>query len=159
MSNAIPALGQMWEEQGGVRAAVMRGHGMPDYHLIIPVEAAATIIDTHWGEYGKRIKGADSDTDGFANTRAMAEADNELAKRILGLEIAGHADLYLPARHELRACYLNVPELFDADCWWWTSTQSSAYYAWGQYFDNGNQHTCGESIQGRARAVRRFSIQ
>jgi hypothetical protein len=41
-----------------------------------------------------------------------------------------------------------VPELH------WTCEELDGSYAWGQYFDDGNQDDIHESSEGRARAVR-----
>ena len=46
-------------------------------------------------------------------------------------------------------------EAFEA-VWYWSSTQYSRNYAWGQTFDVGNQFNDNKSYEGRARAVRRF---
>ena len=43
--------------------------------------------------------------------------------------------------------------------WYWSSTQFSRYYAWDQYFSDGNQVFNDKSFEGPARAVRRFKVQ
>ncbi len=58
-----------------------------------------------WGEYGAKIDGADSFTDGRANTEAMAEAGSELAKKVLALTIGGHSDWAIPARDQQELQY------------------------------------------------------
>ncbi len=42
--------------------------------------------------------------------------------------------------------------------WYWSSTQSSAYHAWVQYFEDGDQLDDRKNHAFRARAVRRFLI-
>jgi hypothetical protein len=108
-----------------------------------------------WGERGVKITGADSDRDGYANTVAMAEAGSELAQKILLLEIDGHSDLFLMARHQAQLAYLNAPEQFDTDKWYWTSTQYSSYNAWVQGFAYGTQDDYGKYNEYAARVVRR----
>jgi len=48
-------------------------------------------------------------------------------------------------------------EAFDLT-WYWTSTQFSPGNAWNQDFDDGRQDDGRESLEWRARAVRRFKI-
>lgn len=156
VTGPLPALGQFWEGQGGIRAGEIRGeNGAPNYQLILPIDDRAKFKDVVWGEYGVKIAGADNDRDGYANTVAMAEAGSDLAQKILLLEIDGNSDFYLMARHEARLCYLNAPEQFDTDEWYWTSTQYSPTCAWVQDFGHGIQYYGGKTSEFAARAVRR----
>lgn len=59
-----------------------------------------------WGPYDEIA--AASCVDGAANTKAMAEADSDLAKWALGLNIDGLTDWHLPARDVLELCYRNA---------------------------------------------------
>jgi hypothetical protein len=154
----IPPLGAYWPDQGGIYAGLIRGiEGQPDHHLIIATDPRADFDDAPWGEYGADIAGARSDLDGMTNTRAMAEAGNEAAQKILTLEIDGHADFHIPSIRDLSLARANVPEAFARD-WYWSSTQYSADYAWCQDFDGGDQSSLGKDYELRARAVRRFSV-
>jgi hypothetical protein len=156
-SKDIPHLGEYWHGQGGIYAARMRGNkDQPDRHLIIPVTDVLN-IKAQWGCHGKEIAGADKDLYGMPNTVAMAEAGSDIAKQILSMEVEGHCDFYLGARHEYRACYLNVPELFQPE-WYWTSTQSSADFAFSQDFDGGYQDSDVKYLELRVRPVRSFVI-
>lgn len=155
---AIPKIGEYWHGQGGIYAGVMRGQeGKPDRHLIVPV-ADGMNIKSKWSCSGAEIKGADNDLYGMFNTIAIAESGSEIAKQILSMEIEGHSDFYLFARHEARLCYLTVPELFKTDDWYWTSTQSSADYAFNQSFNNGTQNDDNKSYECWVRPVRSFVI-
>ncbi|WP_338523329.1 DUF1566 domain-containing protein [Pseudomonas batumici] len=58
-----------------------------------------------WGEYGVKIEGADSFTDGRANTEAMAAAGSPLAQKVLALNIGGHSDWAIPARDQQELQY------------------------------------------------------
>lgn len=60
---------------------------------------------TIWHPDYTDIVGAGSFFDGFANTKAMAEAGSELAKWALSLQINGESDWYLPSRDELELAY------------------------------------------------------
>jgi hypothetical protein len=48
-------------------------------------------------------------------------------------------------------------EAFDAD-WHWSSTQCSPNYAWGQYFDDGNQGSTIKNNEGVVRLVRLIQL-
>jgi hypothetical protein len=157
-----PKVGEMWPEQGGIYAGVMRGEaGKPDYHLII-AESSAGEASLNYGAAGKTVEGAHSNLDGLANTSALADANESYpaADFAYRLHINGFSDWYLPARHELRLAYINAFETFEVKAWYWSSTQCAGYsdYAWGQGFDDGNQDDGNKSFEGRARAVRRFLI-
>ena len=160
-----PPLGAMWPEQGGIYAGVMRSEWGRHYHLIIsPIDTE--LNDTEWGEDDKMISGAINDRDGLSNSLAIRNYAKSIEKRFpaaclaLSLTANGFNDWYLPARHELRLAYLNAPEIFNLDGWYWTSTQYAglASTAWGQYFDDGSQYYGGKGYKGRVRAVRRFMI-
>jgi hypothetical protein len=156
---SLPAIGQHWPEQGGVLLGLMPGqNGTPDYALILSGEPSADLVDVPWGEYGQRIEGCSSEHNGLANTLAMVEAGNELAKRITALSINGFTDWYLPSRNELRLAYVAARDQFAHDDWYWSSTQFSPSHAWLQYFGDGYQGSDDKHYQGRARAVRRFLI-
>lgn len=157
-ASRIPQLGEYWNGQGGIYAARMRGDkGQPDRHVIIPV-ADVLNLKAEWGCRGTEIKGADNDLYGMPNTIAMAAAGSDIAKQVLSMEIEGHKDFYIGARHEHRAFYLNVPELFKTDDWYWTSTQSSAYSAFCQYFGHGDQDDGSKYSEFLVRPVRSFVI-
>lgn len=152
-----PAIGQLWAEQGGIYAGLMRGeNGTLDYHLIVAADPAGSVEAISWGSAGQAEPGATSSLDGLANTRALLDSphDHPAAQWASGLQIDGHHDFYLPARRELRLCWVNVPELFE-EAWYWSSTQSSPNNAWIQYFDDGDQNLDLKYYEGRARAVRR----
>lgn len=123
---SIPRIGQPWPEQGGIYIGEMLGeNGQPNHHLILPLDPRANFGNWEWGKCNQNIDGCSHVRDGLANTRAMAEADNELAKQILSLEINGFNDFYLPSLAESFYCFAVAREHFDKD-WHWTSTQCSA---------------------------------
>lgn len=152
-----PRIGQPWPGQGGIYVGMMRGqNGAPDYHLIAPDSPAAMIDSITWGGIEIDEPGATSDFDGQANTATLIASNTEhpAAEWAAGVNIDSHTDYYLPARRELRLCWVNTPELFP-EGYYWSSTQYSARTAWLQFFDDGNQLGGHKDAQYAARAVRR----
>ena len=153
-----PPIGETWASQGGVYAGLMRGaDGHPDYHLIVPRVEQAQVEKIKWGSAGEEENDATSEWDGLANTRALIQGGNDhpAAQWVVNLDLHGHRDWYLPARRELALCYATVPELFEKSGYYWSSSQYSANFAWGQFFANGVQDDV-LTVALRARAVRRF---
>lgn len=75
-------------------------------------------LEGEWGEYGTKIEGADSFTDGRANTEAMAAAGSELAQQALALAIGGYSDWAIPARDQQELQYRNLkPTARENYCW------------------------------------------
>ncbi len=140
--------------------------GADAYALIVAPKAVGEIAPMRWNESLKSVAGATSYCDGLANTKAMAKAGSELAKKVLALRIDGFDDWHLPSRlqlllayHELAGAKTFAPgkkEAFERS-WYWSSTQHAEYadYAWNQNFGNGNQNYNHKNNEFRARAVRR----
>jgi hypothetical protein len=153
----IPEAGQMWPEQGGVVGGFMPAEGgEPGYWLIVPQDAEAATPELKWGGYGKELAGL-SARDGLANTKLLC-ADKEAhpaAKFCAGLQLHGFNDFYLPSRREASLLAATVPHLFTPG-YHWTSTQSSANYAFVQAFSDGHQYNDLKGNEWRVRAVRRF---
>jgi hypothetical protein len=162
-SLSLPAFGAEIQGQGGLLAAIVRapridGVEQPPFALIVS-SAASGELRSVWGEYGKEVPGTSSRTDGKANTDAMSAAGCPAALRVRELSIEGHSDWYLPSLGELNAAAANVPELFDTDGWYWTSTQSSRYDAFVQDFEYGGSAWDGKGNVRRVRAVRRIQLE
>lgn len=87
-----------------------------------------------WGEYGTKIEGADSYSDGEANTRAMAEAGSEIA--VKALELGAHIPSCLEGQLLMAAKADGLITLRE-DGWHWLSSQRSAYGAYDMDFENG----------------------
>ncbi len=154
LRNAMPLLGEMWEEEGGLRIGEMRmGKTSQTYQLILPKGVEFEFSST-WGCDGKEISGADSAWDGISNTQAMMANGSDLAKKISIMESCGHRDLYLPSRDEARLVFINGRDEFKKD-WHWTSTQYSSDSAFGQHFDDGSQGTLHKDYDNLVRPVRR----
>lgn len=84
-----------------------------------------------WGERGLKIEGADSFTDGRANTEAMAAAGSKPAQKVLALAIAGYSDWAIPARDQQELQYRNLKPTTEAN------------YCWGRDGDNPNSLPIG----------------
>ena len=67
-------------------------------------------------------------------------------------------DCHVPSRGESALLYATLEAQFEPG-WYWTSTQSSANYAFIQYFDYGLQYGHGKGYEGRCRAVRRLVLE
>lgn len=156
----LPTFGQEVPGEGGRLAGIMRGplvNGVyqADYALIVADMKAAKLP---WGKHDHNVPSANSLTDGFANTEAMALAQCPAALHVRKLEIGGHKDWYLAARAEMWAARANVPELFEK-VWHWTSTQDSPYGAFIQDFEYGGSGAGSKVNEYRARAFRRIPLQ
>ncbi len=92
---SVPAIGQAYG--GGFVTGITRDPdtGVRCLHITAGAEHELKGV---WGEYGKKIDGADSFTNSRANTEAMAAAGSKVAKQVLALEIGGFTDWSIPAR-------------------------------------------------------------
>lgn len=155
-ASSVPPLGSYWPGEGGHYAGLVRGeNGQPDYYLIVAGGAAAE-FRAEYGGYEHKTEGADSASDGVANTKALL-LDNEehpAARLARDYSADGHADFYLPARRELQVAEANTPELFSKG-YHWSSTQCSAYRAYNLVFEGGWRHHDGKSNERLVRPVRR----
>ena len=97
----LPAIGTPMP--GGFFAGVIMRDGQRRA-VIVPSKKLGELKGM-WHEDELDVPGAKSYNDGMANTQAMAEADSELAKQVLALEIDGQNDFYIPAQDELEICY------------------------------------------------------
>jgi hypothetical protein len=146
-----PLIGDNWPSQGGRLVGIVRD-GDEERAVIVCTDKAGQFVG-EWGNYGTEIPKAKDDHDGLRNTKAMAEAGSDLAKKVLALDLEGFKDWYIPARQELVLCYMHAKNVFDEE-WYWSSTQFSSYYAWLQGFDSGYVTTCTKVHELRVRAVR-----
>ena len=102
---ALPAIGTAYE--GGFFAGLFNLNG-ETYGLVVAPKAQGELEEAAWGGAGNDLPSAISFNDGLANTRAMAEAESDLARWMIALDIAGFADWYLPSRDELEILYRNL---------------------------------------------------
>jgi hypothetical protein len=161
----LPKIGAAFE--GGFFAGRFFIGDQP-YGLIVAPKAEGETAGA-WNKSTKNVSGATSYCDGLANTKAMAKAGSELAKRMLSLQIGGFDDWYLPSRLELLLAYheLKASKVFSVGAkqafeslWYWSSTQhaENAGYAWRQLFGYGSQFSHHKANEFRARAVRRIKL-
>jgi hypothetical protein len=158
-AHSVPALGAEWPGQGGLNGGLVAARGdVPAHYLII---ASSDAGDHEWGGRGIELKGL-SKTDGYTNTQVLIGNDDErkypAADACAEYKADGHHDFYLPAAAELYQGWLNCPEVFAQDCWYWSSSQRSAYTAFTMYFVVGHQNDYVKDNELRVRPVRRFFI-
>lgn len=157
--SAKPEIGQPWPGQGGLNGGYVQARGdVPAHYLII----AANDVGTHeWGGRGVEVKGL-SKTDGYTNTQVLIGNDDErkypAADACAEYKADGHHDFYLPAAAELYQGWLNCPEVFAQDCYYWSSSQRSADSAFSMHFGVGTQLSLAKDGELRVRPVRRFFI-
>ena len=159
MSNSLPALGSYIEALNcriGAYVPSLDCTGVDV--LLLPCDAdhnPIILTDQAYGEFGVD-HGASSDTDGQANTDAMAKAGSALANAIIALSTPEQPRMFLPAKRDLVAIWASCKELFD-DSFYWSSTQDGAHYAWGQNFGYGNVYYWDKGSASKAFPVRRIS--
>lgn len=154
-----PPVGQAWPGQGGINGGLVPARGdVPAHYLII---ADKDVGNHEWGGRGVEVAGL-SKTDGYTNTQVLIGNDDEreypAANACAEYQADGHHDFYLPAAAELYQGWLNCPEVFAQDCWYWSSSQRSANYAFGMDFAVGGQDYDVKYGELRVRPVRRFFI-
>ncbi|MGE1156873.1 DUF1566 domain-containing protein [Pseudomonas kitaguniensis] len=159
MHTATPKIGQPWPGQGGLNGGFVHARGdVPAHYLII---AAKDVGSLKWGGRGVEVKGL-SKTDGYTNTQVLIGNDDErkrpAADACAEYQADSHHDFYLPAAAELYQGWLNCPEVFAQDCYYWSSSQRSAYNAFYLFFDAGFQTSIGKDVELRVRPARRFFI-
>jgi len=154
---ATPALGEYWPGQGGINGGLVAARGdVPAHYLIFATKDSGSF---EWGPRSTDLSGT-SKTDGELNTELMCfdEKNYPAANACAEHEADGHNDFYLPAAAELYQGWLNCPEVFAQDTYYWSSSQRSAYNAFLMYFDDGSQVISDKGSELRVRPVRRFFI-
>ncbi|HFQ8052826.1 TPA: hypothetical protein ACHTCR_004701 [Pseudomonas putida] len=109
-----------------------------------------------WGEYGVEIKGADSYSDGEANTRAMAEAGSVIATKALEL------GTFIPSCLEgqlVMAAKADGLVTLREDRWHWLSSQRSANNAYFMDFEGGWLDGYRKDLEFLVRPVRSLILQ
>lgn len=127
-ATTIPEIGQPYG--GGFFSGITRDPDTGKRYLNITAGAEHELKGI-WGEYDVKIEGADSFTNGRANTEAMAAAGSELAQQTLALRIGGHDDWAIPARDQQEPQYRNFKP----------TTESNWQY--GRSGDNPNSEPVG----------------
>lgn len=109
-----------------------------------------------WGEYGTKIEGAGSYSDGEANTRAMAEAGSQIA--IKALELGAFIPSCLEGQLLMAAKADGLVTLRE-DGWHWLSSQRSANDACFMDFEGGWLSITHKNYEFLVRPVRSLMIQ
>lgn len=109
-----------------------------------------------WGEYGTKIEGAGSYSDGAANTRAMAEAGSQIA--IKALELGAFIPSCLEGQLLMAAKADGLVALRE-DGWHWLSSQRSADIAYYMDFEDGWLSYDRKSNELLVRPVRSLILQ
>ena len=126
-ATSMPVVGQEWPEQGGVFIGTRLIDGVA-HHIIIPGGAEFDLLDVEF-------KGVAS---------AVAERG----------EVSGHADWRAPDQEDMMLAYINVPDLFDKDDWYWTNKPYGSGDAWAVHFEHGCVNYWHRSYEFRVRPVR-----
>jgi hypothetical protein len=96
---------------------------------------------------------------GAANTALIlaTDADAPAARACADYVSGDYDDWFLPSKDELNAMYTNIRAIggFDSG-YYWSSSQYSTDFSWGQNFSNGNPYYHHKSGPGSVRAVRAF---
>ena len=151
----VPSIGAVWPGEGGVNGGLGRKEdGTPEW-LIAPPIPVGYFKEVEYGGRGVDIDGAASWYDGLANTRALLATGGgyPAARKCADLVYEGHHDYFLPAKLQLAQIYASLHGVIPKE-WVLSSTQSSAYDAWYQYFANGNASNWLKDDKAGALAVR-----
>ncbi len=123
-------------------------------------ERALVLLDDEfegaWGEYGAKIEGAGSYSDGESNTRAMAEAGSQIA--IKALELGAFIPSCLEGQLVMAAKSDGLVTVRE-DSWHWLSSQRSAFSAFSMGFEGGWLNYGRKSYEFLVRPVRSLILQ
>jgi hypothetical protein len=115
-----------------------------------------------WGGYGTSVGGTSTGIgSGAANTAAivarLGTGSSYAARLCADLELGGYDDWFLPSKDELNQMYQQRGVIggFASDKYW-SSSEGSSSYAWGQDFGNGSQGYVYKYVNLRVRACRAF---
>lgn len=151
-----PAIGEYWQSQGGLYAGIQQGDDGLLYHKIF---AAADIGRFAWGQQGTET-GAISKISGELNTTTLRNTEGSFPAAEAAIEYTadGHHDFVLPSIAELFHAYNHIPDSFAKEAYW-SSSQFSAYGAFGMGFGAGWLHGSGKGNERLVRPVRSLPIQ
>ena len=126
-ATTLPVIGQEWPEQGGIYIGSRPIDGAT-HHVVIPGGKEFDLVDVEFKD--------------------LASAVTERG------EVNGHADWRAPDQEDMMLAYINVPDLFDKDDWYWTNKPYGSYLAWAVYFESGGVDYWRRLNEFRVRPVR-----
>jgi hypothetical protein len=149
-------------------------HGLEAAPEDIGGNASATLVA--WGCDSTELSGMNETGigSGAHNTsqRDLCSDASTAAKAAAAYKFSGYTDWFLPSRDELGSMWTNLADPLGngravgsdtdsvggfASYGYWSSSQSSRYYAWYQHFKNGSQNDYyTKNTTFRVRAVRAF---
>lgn len=115
-----------------------------------------------WGCDGITIGSSTGIGTGLENTQKIENSinkSNTAAKICSDLVLNGYNDWFLPSKDELNLMYVNLKKTGIggfASAYYWSSSEYSSNYAWGQYFGSGDQNNANKGNALYVRAVRAF---
>ena len=148
---------------GGLIFYVKEG-GFSDGWMYLEAAPSDQSTSAVWGCYGVSISGADGTAVGTGeqNTidiEAGCTTPGTAADICANLSLGGYSDWFLPSKDELNLMYTNLKVAGVggfAEEGYWSSSEFSAYGAWGQHINDGSQEASGKYGTYRVRAIRAF---
>lgn len=126
-ATTAPAIGQEWPEQGGIYIGSRLIDGAT-HHVVIPGGKEFDLVDVEFKD--------------------LASAVTECG------EVNGHADWRAPDQEDMMLAYINAPDLFEKDDWYWTNKPYGSSLAWAVLFELGYVCRWLRDIEFRVRPVR-----
>jgi len=128
---------------------------------------AETEFSAQWGAYNQDVPGTGTAVgSGKRNAQIIVERLKQLKESVRAAQLCtslnfdGFTDWFLPSRDELDLMYKNLRQKGlggFSNNWYWSSSQSSNKYTWGQDFSNGYQGSGNlKNYTHSVRAVRAF---
>ena len=158
---------------GGLIFYVKEGGYSDGWMYLEAAPASTESLGLEWGSYGTLIGGTataigtgQSNTtkiitwlDNHSETNRAAQFCDDLVVGSGWSFLPSFHNWFLPSKDELNQMYLNLKAKGVggfADDYYWSSSESSANYAWDQSFLDGEQGNSGKYKPYRVRAVRAF---
>ena len=128
-----PRIGEYFRCQGGIYVGDFMGGDDTVYGLLMadPVEVPPVLM-SRWGAEDAHDL---SEWDGLDNTKRLR--DKSLAAKMASdYKADNHHDFYLPSRREMMIALANLPDFFEKE-WYWTSTTFGGHETWAVDFKQG----------------------
>ncbi|OFY62365.1 MAG: hypothetical protein A3H98_03320 [Bacteroidetes bacterium RIFCSPLOWO2_02_FULL_36_8] len=142
---------------GGIVFYVFTGTDGKQHGLIASLNNLST--NAKWSENTDKLIGAQSNSDGAANTSAIIKAGG-LATEAAGVCQAynegGFTDWYLPSMDEFEKLASNIKIDWTGAGFFWTSTEKMNGSAWGYDLRNKKANASNKTRQGTIRPIRAF---